>query len=275
MSDPIASGGSADHQDFYQQAAWYDLAFSYRDYAAEIDFVLEVAKQLGKGPIRSILELAAGPARHALEAARRGYRALALDASAAMAEYGRQLANEQGLSLAYLVADMRDFSLGEPDSPQTIELALLMIDSVAYLLTQADFCRHLQAVGRHMNPGGLYLIEFSHPKDLLTPNKSVSTDWEMAADDTRVHLQWGAADDAFDPIGQIAEVSVRLRVQTPQGITILTDRAPQRFYTYPEILALLALQGDFKLAASYGGFKPEIGLNDAEAWRMILVLERQ
>jgi SAM-dependent methyltransferase len=258
------------HDDIYHHATLYDLAFSYRDYIAEVDFLLAAMAQLGKALPGSVLELGAGPARHALECARRGIKAVALDASAAMVAYGLELARQADLDLNYVQADMRDFALAEP-----VDLALLMIDSASYLLSQSDFCQHLTTVAAHLRLGGVYILELSHPKDFLTPELSVETNWEMAAGETRVHFQWGETGDVFDPISQTTQVTVKLKAETPHGPVALTDSAAQRCYTYQEILALIALQGDFKLAASYGGFNLEMGLSDPRAWRMILVLERQ
>ena len=258
------------HDDIYHHATLYDLAFSYRDYVAEVDFLLAAMAKLGKALPGSVLELAAGPARHALECARRGIKAVALDASSAMVAYGLELARQAKLDLNYVQADMRNFALAEP-----VDLALLMIDSASYLLSQSDFCQHLTTVAAHLRPGGVYILELSHPKDFLTPELSVETNWEMAAGETRVHFQWGETGDVFDPISQTTQVTVKLKAETPHGPVALTDSAAQRCYTYQEILALLALQGDFKLAASYGGFSLEMGLSDQRAWRMILLLERR
>lgn len=260
-----------DDQQVYQQAAAYDLAFSYRDYPAEWAFIEAAVEKLGKTAPDSVLELAAGPARHALTAAKRGLRAQALDRAPEMASYARHLATTARLPLSYAIADMRDFSLADP---APFALALLMLDSVSHLLTQADFLQHLSAVGQHVCSGGVYLLECSHPRDLLTPQSSVETDWETEDGQQRVRMQWGQAEDAFDPITQIRQVSVRLRRETPAGIDVFRECVPQRSYTYPELLALIALQGDFRLAASYGGFELGISLSDARAWRMLLLLER-
>lgn len=64
-----------------------DVAFGFRDVAAEGDALAAMALRHGTGRVGSVLELAAGPARHARKFARRGEASSALDASASMCDY--------------------------------------------------------------------------------------------------------------------------------------------------------------------------------------------
>lgn len=258
------------HQSIYAQAALYDLAFSYRNIEAETQFLLDCYQRATGNQARRVLELAAGPARHALDCSRRGLQATALDLSPEMMAYAGQLATDADLSLQTLVADMRDFSL-----PQPVDLAFTLLDSTAYLLTAQDFMQHLQAVARNLNPDGLYILEMTHPADIFERNQRVQTDWEMERGALRLEISWGDPDDFFDPVSQITDCSVSLKARGPEGKVNLRTSAPQRSYTYQEVQALLATQSDFLLWQSYGAFDPAFGLDDERAWRMILVLKKK
>src|SRR6187399_2309006 len=95
-----------EHSTIYSAAELYDLAFSYRDVAKEARFLVRLyERRRGRAP-STFLELAAGPARHALALGQLGLDVAALDLSPAMAEYSRRIANERGLTFPYLVADM-------------------------------------------------------------------------------------------------------------------------------------------------------------------------
>ena len=74
----------------YDAPALYDAAFGFRDFADEVDFLFAAHERHGKtgGAPQRVLELAAGPARHAVEAASRGARSHAIDLSPAMAAHG-------------------------------------------------------------------------------------------------------------------------------------------------------------------------------------------
>lgn len=257
------------HNQFYSYAELYDIAFDYRNLAQEVDFLLNCYQEAwGQAP-QSVLELAAGPARHALACAQRQLKASALDLSPEMVAYGQQLAQTAGAELHYQQGDMRDFAL-----PAPVDLAFILLDSTAYLLTQDDFLAHLKAVAQNLNPEGLYLLEMAHPADFLTPGKTVNTDWEMERDGIQVDIRWGTPEDYFDPIEQISDVKVCLDAQTPQGKIKVRETAAQRCYTFQEMLGILKQQSDFRLYQAYGAFDPDIDLHNTRAWRMILALQK-
>ena len=78
--------------------ALYDLAFGYRNYEEEVDFLIGQYQALheGKSPAR-VLELAAGPARHSIHALQlsKVEAATALDNSPEMVEYDQTIAAEE------------------------------------------------------------------------------------------------------------------------------------------------------------------------------------
>src|SRR5262245_37216666 len=118
------------HALVYGAPALYDLAFSYRYFARECSFLRGVYERRRGRPLRSFLELAAGPARHALGMCVAGVRATALDLSPKMAAYTATRAGELGLLLPYLVADMTAF-----ETDDRFDLAASMLCSASYLLT--------------------------------------------------------------------------------------------------------------------------------------------
>ncbi|MCC7539707.1 MAG: class I SAM-dependent methyltransferase, partial [Deltaproteobacteria bacterium] len=102
------------HRAIYAAPFVYDLAFSYRDIDRERTFLADVyERRRGRGPA-SFVELAAGPARHALAFAAMGIRSHAVDLSPEMVAYGRELADARNVHLAYERGDMRSFTLEAP-----------------------------------------------------------------------------------------------------------------------------------------------------------------
>src|SRR5580700_850061 len=153
----------------YDEPEFYEAACAYRDVPAEVDALLRWSgrhRAPGSGLPRSVLELAAGPAEHARNLARRGLEATALDLSPAMCARARDLAEAAGLKLTVVQADMRDFSL-----PGPFDLAITMLNSLCHLFSLDDMVRHLTAVGRHLDPGGLYITELAHPADFFAAER--------------------------------------------------------------------------------------------------------
>jgi SAM-dependent methyltransferase len=255
----------------YDEPQLYEAACAYRDVPAEVDALLRWSgKHGGYGaPPGSVLELAAGPAGHARDLARRGIQATALDLSAAMCARARDLARRAAVRLTVVEADMRDFSL-----PGRFDLAITMLNSMCHLLTLDDMLPHLACVARHVVPGGLYITELAHPADYLSPDRRTSSEWSSDADGGTVSVRWGAK-DRIDPVTQITTEHVSVTYhKRGEPVRTVTDVVPNRFWTATELAAAVRLAGRFTVAASYGDFDADLPLDAPDAWRMILVLRR-
>src|SRR5262245_34655662 len=99
----------------YEQPLIYDIAFGWRDFRAEVDLLVAwwaraAGLPAGATP-EAAIELAAGPADHALEFAQRGVRAAALDLAPEMNEYAAKKAAARGVALETIRGDMTEFSV--------------------------------------------------------------------------------------------------------------------------------------------------------------------
>jgi SAM-dependent methyltransferase len=255
----------------YDQARLYDVAFSFRDIGAECDALTALAQRhLGRAPA-SVLELAAGPARHAREFARRGARATALDLFPTMADYAIERAREDGVPLDAVVADMTDFEL-----PGRYDLALLAMDSASHLLDNDAVLSHLAAVARHLVPDGLYVLEMHHPRDAFGIAGSTQTEWTQEEGDLKVTTRWGHPDDPFDPVLQHDRVSVTLAWEGPEGSGRLEETVTQRRCTANEFDALVRASGVFEMVERLGALAPAVPFdNGPAAWRMVPVLRKR
>jgi SAM-dependent methyltransferase len=258
----------------YDEPELYEAACAYRDVPGEVDALLRwsgLHRDPPAGLPRSVLELAAGPAEHARELARRGLDATALDLSAAMCARAAQRAAADAVPLTVVQADMRDFSLG-----RTFDLVITMLNSLCHLLTLDDLLRHLASVARHLDPGRLYIAELAHPADFFTAERRTSSEWSSEADGGTVSVRWGGGTDVIDPVTQITREHVSVTYRRRGGaVRTVTDVVPNRFWTATELTAAIRLAGGFAVVASYGDFDAGTPVEAAGAWRMILVLRRE
>ena len=257
----------------YDEPELYEAACAYRDVPCEVDALLRWSgkhRDSDTGPLRSVLELAAGPAEHSRELARRGLDATTLDLSAAMCARARELAAADTTRLTVIQADMRDFSLG-----RRFDLAITMLNSLCHLLTLDDLLRHLACVARHLASGSLYIAELAHPADFFAERRT-SSEWSSEVNGGTVSVRWGGSRDEIDPITQITREHVSVTYRQRDGaIRTVTDVVPNRFWTATELTAAIRLAGGFAVAASYGDFDADTPVEAADAWRMILVLRRE
>jgi SAM-dependent methyltransferase len=260
----------------YDEPEFYAAACAYRDVAADVAAVLRWWERHRseahprEGLPGSVLELAAGPAEHARELARRGADATALDISPAMCAWARARAAADGYQLTVVEADMRDFRI-----PRQFDLAITMLNSLCHLLTLDDLLAHLSSVARHLAPGSLYVIELAHPADCLSPTPRTSSEWVTPVDGGSVTVRWGGAGDAIDPVTQVTNEHVAVTCRKADGsMRTVTDVVPNRFWTATELDAAIRLAGGFTIAARYGDFDDDLSLDAPGAWRMNLVLRR-
>jgi SAM-dependent methyltransferase len=271
----------------YDEPELYELACAYRDIPAEVSAITAWCATHHAGPVGSLLELASGPAEHARALARRGLRATVLDRSPAMCGYAAARAKADGVELAVVEADMRDFVIGAPDgTPALFDLALIMLNSACHLFTLDDLVRHLAAVRAQLAVGGLYVVELAHPADFFAPDPRTSNEWTVDADGVHAEVRWGGRGDRIDPVTQVTREHMTITATAKDGtIRTVSDVVPNRFWTLTEFTAAIALAnavpvgpadagGGFELVATYGDFDETTALDDPTAWRMILILRR-
>jgi SAM-dependent methyltransferase len=269
----------------YDEPELYQLACAYRDVPAESGALLTWLDKHAQipGGVRSVIELAAGPAEHARELARRGLRATALDHSAAMCEYAAAQAKAGGVELDVVEADMRDFRIADADGGQvSFDLAITMLNSVCHLFTLDDLVNHLAAVAAQLAPGGLYIVELAHPADFFASDPRTSSEWTIDADGAHAEVSWGGRHDRIDPLTQVTNEHMMIKVTAADGtVRTVSDVVPNRFWTLTEFTAAVRLANanataagarPLDLVASYGDFDDTTALDAPTAWRMILIL---
>ena len=137
---------------FYVQT--YDVSVS--DWPGEIDFYRALIDEISVDD-RSVLEVACGTGRVTIPLAQTGAKIAGLDHSTEMLTVART--KSYGVeNVRWIEGDMRSFDLGE-----TFALVLIPGHSFQNLLTPEDQLMCLQAIRRHLVPGGVLVIHLDHP----------------------------------------------------------------------------------------------------------------
>jgi len=101
-----------------------------------------------------ILDLACGIGRHSLELARRGYDVTGLDLSEAYIEEASKRAEEEGLRVEFVTADMRDFVREDH-----YDAVINFWSSFGYFESEHDDHQVLKNVHRSLKKEGIVLID--------------------------------------------------------------------------------------------------------------------
>eukprot|EP00574_Skeletonema_japonicum_P010088 CAMPEP_0201722610 /NCGR_PEP_ID=MMETSP0593-20130828/6930_1 /ASSEMBLY_ACC=CAM_ASM_000672 /TAXON_ID=267983 /ORGANISM="Skeletonema japonicum, Strain CCMP2506" /LENGTH=391 /DNA_ID=CAMNT_0048213589 /DNA_START=46 /DNA_END=1218 /DNA_ORIENTATION=- len=228
----------------YSMPSLYDLAFGYRCYEEEVEFLLDAHDKYStsekNGPIR-ILELAAGPARHSLMALSEHppssvESVVALDLSEEMVKYGIENAEHELGSAGgrrdgfdYVCGDMRDFTGGLSSSSAKktkFDTAWILLGSMSHLLTNDDVIRCFSSLRSALKPGATVVVELPHPRETFSMGECTRNGWTvpLVEDEDEeygeLNIVWGDEDDEFDPIAQVRHftVAMSLKVNNPEDI---------------------------------------------------------
>jgi len=133
---------------FTHSAAFYDALYGFKDYEAA---VREISLILDREAPRasSLLDVGCGTGRH-VELLRERYEVEGLDLNPAMLEVAR----ERCPGVALHEADMADFSL-----EGRFDVVTCLFSSIGYVRTDARMRSAVLSMRRHLNPGGVLLVE--------------------------------------------------------------------------------------------------------------------
>jgi ubiquinone/menaquinone biosynthesis C-methylase UbiE len=134
---------------FQELAEYYDALNDWKDYRAEADRLEAIARRFGRSGRTTWLDVACGTGRH-LEFLRRGHPAVGLDGSRAMLRVARR--RLPGVQL--LVGDMRTFRLR-----RRFDVVSCLFSAIGHLGTLRDVRSAFANFARHLNPGGVALVE--------------------------------------------------------------------------------------------------------------------
>ncbi|MCA1587582.1 MAG: class I SAM-dependent methyltransferase [Chloroflexi bacterium] len=133
---------------FAETADLYDLFYEWKDYAGEAARIRELAEARAPGA-HSLLDVACGTGRH-LEHLRAWYEVEGVDLDEGLLEVARRRLPDVRLG----VADMRDFDLG-----RRFDVVTCLFSSIGYVGTPEALRSAIAAMGRHVAPGGMLLVE--------------------------------------------------------------------------------------------------------------------
>jgi hypothetical protein len=274
---------SSDANAIYSQPALYDLAFGYRDFDDEVSFLLEHAhaEAVGWGnddqpPLSrlKVLELAAGPARHALGALHQSglvHSATAVDINPLMRQYSLDLFREQQQEFEandkdnkesppmfeYIVDDMRYCSVLQKklSVADKFDTVWILLGSLQHLLSHEDAISCFEAAYNITKSSSTLILELPHPKELFSLGDCTKNEWIVPLvegselsdggfeDDEdqdslvpfgNLHVVWGDDHDSFDPLTQVRQMSISMTLSAASPAAAVDDASGNRNITQAE-----------------------------------------
>lgn len=134
---------------------YYDALYSFKDYLAESKLLKhEILERVPKA--KTLLDVACGSGKH-LEQFRTWINAEGIDFDPSQVRNARQRLQD----IPVHQGDMRDFNLGK-----TFDVVTCLFSAIGYMNNPKDLDTAVSNMARHLNPGGLLLVE-----PWLTPDR--------------------------------------------------------------------------------------------------------
>ena len=135
---------------FTKSAAFYDLIYAFKDYAAEASVIHEIIHTRRRRVGNALLDVACGTGKHLVQL--KNYylvEGIDLDEGGVLNIARRRLPD-----VPFHVGDMVDFDLG-----RQFDMITCMFSSIGYTRTLPRLRRTIANLGRHLAPGGVMIIE--------------------------------------------------------------------------------------------------------------------
>ncbi len=241
-------------QPYVQELAQlYDIAVP--DWPGEIDFYTQLIRSTTQSAKPSVLEIACGTGRVAIQIAEQGARVVGIDLSEEMLTFAHAK-SENIPNVQFVLADMRSFELN-----RRFELAIVPAYSFQLLLSPFDQAACLEKIAQHLDSGGILVLHLekhppswlaSLPTNSFTPFERVGeTVHPVSGERIRVSYAW-----SYRPDTRHVCVMTRYEAIDHSGsVMSQTSRGPLRMYrTLSSQLEAQLAEAGFEVRAIYGDF---------------------
>ena len=139
---------------YRNSAQYYDMWNGWKNYGREVDSFCELAAKILGHPLNSVLDLACGTGKHAVEFAQKGIKTTGVDLSEAMLAVANEKAQNRDLVINFLPGDIADIQLQDQ-----FDAAAVFFGGFMYLLTDEQVLRFLQHMDAMIVPEGFIYLE--------------------------------------------------------------------------------------------------------------------
>ncbi len=143
-------------EEYGKFASVYDLLMQDVPYAAWARYLIGLLSNYGVLPGDSILDCACGTGAFAIRFAQAGFDVTGCDRSPEMLEVAQAKARKAGVSIPFVLQDMRELTLHKP-----VSVVNCACDGVNYLLDIEDVFAFFASANRALKPNGLLLFDVS------------------------------------------------------------------------------------------------------------------
>ncbi|MFH1539038.1 MAG: methyltransferase domain-containing protein [bacterium] len=249
----------------YENPKYYEIAFSFRDIAAEVDVLEDCFKRFSRIPVKSVLELACGNCPHMKELISRGYRYSGIDLNETMVEYSRKKALESDVKAEIARGDMVGFFAEEEFDFIYVMLGSLFVKNTNELKT------HFASVASSLKKGGLYFLDGCITNEPLWM-KGVQS-WEIIRDGIKIRttVSWALV----DRVEKTVEEYILLQVNEQRKMFFIAGTDTKKAFSPDEFRNFIEQSQYFELVGWWNNWDLTQPLGKAETINRPIVVIRK
>jgi SAM-dependent methyltransferase len=226
--------------ELYDDPLFYDLIA--RPAAGSEEFYVDEAIRSGG----AVLELACGTGRLLIPIARAGLEVTGVDIVRAMLDRARAKAEEAGVTVDLVNADMRGVHLG-----RRFAMVLLAYNSMLHLASLDDFRALLASVRRHLTPDGVFVFDVFNPSIQILARRPGERTEVGRINDPELGEVIVESTVEYDAATQVSRGGWHLSAAGRPDFRMIPLHMRSIF---PQELPLLLGAGGFRLEERYGDF---------------------
>ncbi len=249
--------GTAGESDWFEEwfrSDFYMQLYSHRDQQEAEDCIDLILRSTGLSSTpqspRSALDLAAGPGRHAIELAGRGFNVTAVDLSPTLLSVAERGARNAEVDIRFVRSDMREI-----DFSGEFDLVLQLFTSFGYFESRSEDALVLQRVRAAIRNRGYYALDLINEKRLRET---------LVAENTRT-----LGDMTVREQRTIADGRVEKTITIPHGSGERTFVESVRLYS-PETIDSMLREAGFEPLGWFGDYSGKLFDRDASDRMMVI-----